>query len=118
MTRTKARRGKCGHTGATFLDRYSDTVRGCHVFHKRCLRCMEQIGIGPANSSGSRVRLEIEAARIAADSVDDWPAFGNGIGVEIGWEEHQIGSTNHLTTFKRKAGYLARCIATHKDESP
>lgn len=77
-----------------------------------CVDCRESLSLGPSNDSDPRVAIEIRAAALV-EHIDDW-AFGMLDDDEIrGYSLAEASAQQHTDGWH--AGYLARCIAEHKD---
>lgn len=122
---------KCKHENADHLgpgqmympyfDHSVGVLVQCEQF--RCLDCGHYLSLGPATIT-PEVEIEIRAAQIAAMLVDlspndnaysifnnysefnGWVEAAMAIPVDDGWSSYP----------QRAAGYLARCIVTHKSE--
>lgn len=99
-------------------------VRGPTVFVQtsHCLDCLENFSLGESNDLGQHaafVRIEIRAAEIAATAYEQRDRLGvwrvdamtshEADGVFSDLDDHPF------LCDENEAGYLARCIATHKD---
>jgi len=132
MTRTKARRGKCGHeprrvnqlvalgfgvnvTGPTFANLAGD--RFVYAEISICYRCFDPLPLGPANDSGEhaeRVAVERRAAEIALTvEGPHWPsvtAMGWGGAEHAGWIEADYDSQKVPEQDGEWSGWLAHYI--------
>jgi hypothetical protein len=85
----------------------------CEQF--RCIDCGAWLSLGESNDEPEQVRVEMEAARLAAhvhydDFPDDEP---EDEWADYGWASHATDCDVYDGTWH---GYLARCIATHTNE--
>lgn len=107
---------KCRHENARDLRCVSVDVP---YLCRRCVTCGYYLSLGPANDT-PEVLVEIRAAEIAADLADNkcHATFLERCGFNETNPPLRGGGTVALDTTGTRAGYLARCIATHKDDQP
>lgn len=119
----------CKHSG-DHVTTYLDLTRGqptCIVHCDVCQDCGAWLSLGPSNDDSEAVRVEMRAAELAADLVDDdhkRTVFSGGGSTSDecwGWflydryiSANDVTAT-HVLSDAGLAGYLARCIATHGD---
>lgn len=104
------------------------SVRGPRVLVKslRCLDCGAWLSLGPSRDDGehaAQVAVEVRAAELAWGkrrdfSADEWHGWDKHLfdGSPVENPEHQSLSLRGWVA-SRHAGYLARAIATHTEET-
>ncbi len=92
-------------------DHVRDHLRGEDVQRRRCSRCSEIVGLGPANDEPWHVQAEIAAARIIASA---WcpPNSCAGTELEIIAHWNEIDDANFCDRWP--ANWLALVIATEE----
>lgn len=84
-----------------------------------CNHCGTWLPLGPSNDEPEAVRVEIRAAEIAR-CLDEGGCEMSSLeccGFNDEWPTLRGGGHVHMDTASQRAGYLAREIATHSEES-
>lgn len=102
--------------GECTFDMVGNIVYGVE-FHK-CLDCGAWLSMGPSNDKSEAVRIEMRAAELAAggDMICCGDVDDIGDCEECGCVDYETG-TDPMST-AQWAGYLARAIVSHEDETP
>lgn len=102
---------KCKHENADHVGPDERFTAWSWVEHFICIDCGTWLSLGASNDSPEVVRVEIEAARLAADGIDT-----GDLRSARGWVAHYSDSgPPPLPPESRRlwhAGHLAACIAT------
>lgn len=110
---------KCGETTH---DRIGDIIY--EVEYRECLDCGAWLPLGESNDKPEAVRVEIRAAELAAEFTRERGTADDAtVDENAGWLVH-LNEWTHLDRDRgfpkndeQHAGYLAREIATHSEES-